>query len=95
MIMRKLKGLVLACCIGLSSLSCVEVAFSSQENFDYTVAVIVWGNSETPLAQEITTRLRKLGFDVPELRCIMNLATAIILIELGSGIPHEARPNCN
>ena len=64
--MKLLYGLALTCFLGLSSLSCAEMAFSKQENSDYTVAVIVWGNSKTPLAQEITTRLRKLGFNVPE-----------------------------
>lgn len=39
---------------------------ASQQNFDYKVAIIVWGHSETPLAEEIATRLRKLGFNVPE-----------------------------
>ena len=63
---KKFYGLVLACCFGLSSMSFAEVAISSLENADYKVAVIVWGNSKTPLAQEITTRLRKLGFYVPD-----------------------------
>jgi hypothetical protein len=64
--MKTFYWLVLACCFGLSSMSFAEVADSSGENSNYTVAVIVWGNSETPLAQEITTRLRKLGFNVPD-----------------------------
>jgi len=42
------------------------MAMASQKNLDYTVAVIVWGNSETPLAQDIATRLRKFGFNVPD-----------------------------
>ncbi len=63
--MRIFYGFMLGCCIGLSSTSCAEVPVTSQENFKFTVAVIVWGNSETPLAEEIATRLRKLGFNVP------------------------------
>ena len=64
--MKIFYGLVLAGYLGLSSWSFAELAASSVENSDYTVAVIVWGNSETPVAQEITTRLRKLGFNVPD-----------------------------
>jgi len=63
---KRFNGLVLTCCVGLLSLLCAEMAIASQKNYDYKVAIIVWGNSETPLAKEIATRLRRLGFNVLE-----------------------------
>jgi len=63
--MKSFYSLVLASYLGFCSLSFAEVAPSLLENSEYKVAIIVWGNSDTPLAHDITNRLRTLGFNVP------------------------------
>jgi hypothetical protein len=64
--MNKLYCLVLVWCLGISANALAQPAPPLPENADYTVAVLVWGNSDTPLAQEIADRIRLLGFNVPD-----------------------------
>ncbi|UCE64578.1 MAG: hypothetical protein JSU59_05440 [Nitrospirota bacterium] len=64
--MSTLSCLVLVGCLSMTINTLAHLDSTIQENADYTVAVFVWGNSDTPLAQEITDRLRLLGFTVPD-----------------------------
>lgn len=65
-LVNTLSCLALIVCLSSSTNTLAHIEPPLQENADYTVAVLVWGNSDTPLAQEIADRLRLLGFNVPD-----------------------------